>query len=417
MGYTGIMRWALLSRALALPLLCAGAVGYYLFFWGAAKSGRRISYWVSVPALVGVLAEFSGAVWLLGRRESVLESGGEQFRRILSLLPALVMDLGPGLHMALAGLILVNVAAWRVRRGLTSLPACAAFPPPEPATTAGSDDGQRDLKRFTWAVLALLTPISIVLSGGLGFLIWSGEWILWGAQSLLAGLPPALITVWVLGSRRRTVLWSMLSPRRMGVVLLAALIPILIHWIPKIIFLIAMRIHWGMFDRDLVPPPNPWDFLSPAPWQWQIVLILLGSLLSEIAWRGFALPRFIGRFGLHRGIILVGVLWGVMHSRMVEAWGSPDLGVILGLASGMLRGVALSYPLGWLTLRSKSILPAALAIGLDSAFWGMNARELVPVTGLPASHFVDTVLWLLLGFIFFRYFGFPADEGGDLDLT
>jgi len=405
-----LTEWVMLVRALALPLVCAGAVGFYLFFWQVARPTRRLISWVILPAVGGVLAEFAGAVWLFGRRESILETGGEQFHRIVSLLPALALELGTGLQFALLGLVLVSATAWRVRRGLTSLPASATFPVQDPVGSMGSAVDHSDLRRFSWAVLALSTPIAASLSGVLAFLIWKGEGI-WGAQYLLASLPPALIAFRLMAGQTRTELRSMLTPRRADILLLAAVIAILIHWIPKIVFLIEARVRWATHERDLVPPPDMWDFLHPGRWQWQIALTLVAALLSEIAWRGYALPRFVARFGLYRGIVLVGLLWGTLNGRTVWNWAGADLGVILGIADASLRGIVFSFPLAWLTLKSRSIVPAALAVGLGSVLHSIQWTEPVRLSGALASESVHVSLWGLLGFILFRYFGLPEQNG------
>jgi membrane protease YdiL (CAAX protease family) len=147
------------------------------------------------------------------------------------------------------------------------------------------------------------------------------------------------------------------------------------------------------------------EHLWPGRWQWDLLRFPAAALLSELAWRGYALPRFVERLGLHRGIVLLGMFWGLMYQS--GRWQSVggDAGELIAMASSMLWGVALSYPLAWLTMRSSSVLPAAAVVALGWMLLQMGGNEPEPLRGWAASPYVEAALWAALGVVLFRYFG------------
>jgi membrane protease YdiL (CAAX protease family) len=122
------------------------------------------------------------------------------------------------------------------------------------------------------------------------------------------------------------------------------------------------------------------------------VAVGLGPLLNlpavlgeELGWRGYLLPKLLG-LGERRAALLVGVVWGVWHWPLVAMGhnyglsypGAPWLGPVAMTLFTVEVGVALA----WLTLRTGSVWPAALAHG------GLNAVAavgLVLADGAPAT--------------------------------
>jgi Type II CAAX prenyl endopeptidase Rce1-like len=415
---TSFTHWVLLSWVLRVVYWGAGAAGYSLFFWRAARSARRLVQWVILPASAGIAAAVCAAVFIYDISEGGLETSVFHIKRILPLLPLLAKGFGPGLHVAIAGVAMVGVAAWRVRRGVTHLPAGFAVPAEE---KPGGDASV--LRKFAWAMLALAAPLeSVLILGGTPLLervLWAfgkgrvpDYWIIEateGSWRVLAAVPLAAIAVWLMGRERTKELARLLSPRRWGLLAFAVAIPLLVHWIPKILLLLAARIRWATYESPmLAAAPYPKDYLWPGRWQWDLLRFPAAALLSELAWRGFALRRFVARLGLHRGIVLLGVFWGAMYLRSDWLAVGGDAAVLLALPSSMLWGIALCYPLAWLTMRSDSVLPATLAMGASWMMPQMGTHEAVPVAGLLASPYVEVALWALVGVVLFRWFGVGA---------
>lgn len=108
------------------------------------------------------------------------------------------------------------------------------------------------------------------------------------------------------------------------------------------------------------------------------VLMLLGPVLNlipafgeELGWRGYLLPKLATRMGRRWATLLSGAIWGLWHAPMIALGhnfgfgyaGFPWTGILLMTLFCVLFGSFLS----WLTFKSESAIPAALAHG------GLNA--------------------------------------------
>jgi uncharacterized protein len=102
----------------------------------------------------------------------------------------------------------------------------------------------------------------------------------------------------------------------------------------------------------------------------RIGIWLFSALGEEIGWRGYLLPILSRRFGFGLGSILVGIIWATWHIPLLFITNSPHLKSfsILGTSSFYLITIGLSFPLGWLRLRSKSVWPCALLHASHDAF-------------------------------------------------
>jgi membrane protease YdiL (CAAX protease family) len=92
---------------------------------------------------------------------------------------------------------------------------------------------------------------------------------------------------------------------------------------------------------------------------------LLGSLITigeEFGWRGYVQAKLIRRFGLNRGLILLGIIWGYWHLPIgLMGWNFPEHPALGALILTPISTVFLGIYLGWLYLRSKSIWMPTLA--------------------------------------------------------
>jgi membrane protease YdiL (CAAX protease family) len=89
--------------------------------------------------------------------------------------------------------------------------------------------------------------------------------------------------------------------------------------------------------------------------------LIFAAFAEEIAFRGMLLPSFMYRYGLHRGIFLTGLVWAAIHFRSDTYSGLSPGGVLLHVANRIFLCMALNYLFAWMTLRERSIIPAALA--------------------------------------------------------
>jgi membrane protease YdiL (CAAX protease family) len=404
-----------MAEACAIPIVLGATGGFHLFFRAAPSFQRRLFNWILLAAGAGIVLEFLGMLWMFGCLQSVLGNDSADGGLPVSAMPSFLRDMGPGPHFAAAGMLLVGIVAWRVRRGLTTLPASIGESDSATPDTVQRSDVNDAPGRFAWAMLAICAPTAWLLScvsavlvgilplgrvpmnpgiiGGTGFI---------ATQSVLMALPYAFVAVFLMGERRQSQLKSMLSLPRGWFLLLGMGFPVLIHWIPKTLQLLAAWIHWANYESAAEISPVIGEFLEPGRWKWYFLTFLFSALSVEIAWRGYALPRFVSRFGLYRGIVFLGLLWGALHSSRGRL--GDDAGVLLGDILGACRGVALSFPTAWLTLRSGSILPAVFLMGLDAILWESALTEPRPFLSARWAVLVSIALWGLLGWLLFNYF-------------
>ena len=106
-----------------------------------------------------------------------------------------------------------------------------------------------------------------------------------------------------------------------------------------------------------------------------LLSITLGSLVSggvgglgeELGWRGVLQPELERRFGPVRGTVGVGLLWGFWHLVVnLAGYNDAEHPVLNALVLFQLFTVALSFPFAWLTRRTGSVWPAAMAHGANN---------------------------------------------------
>jgi CAAX protease family protein len=88
----------------------------------------------------------------------------------------------------------------------------------------------------------------------------------------------------------------------------------------------------------------------------------LVTLGEEFGWRGYVQEKLLRTFGLNRGLVLLGVIWGLWHLPIVlMGWNFPNHPVLGGLVLMPLSTVFMGAFLGWLYLRSRSVWMPSLA--------------------------------------------------------
>jgi membrane protease YdiL (CAAX protease family) len=92
---------------------------------------------------------------------------------------------------------------------------------------------------------------------------------------------------------------------------------------------------------------------------------LLGSIVTigeEFGWRGYVQEKLIRSFGLNRGLVVLGVIWGYWHLPIgLMGWNFPNRPVLGALVLTPLSTVFMGIYLAWLYLRSGSIWMPTLA--------------------------------------------------------
>ncbi len=104
---------------------------------------------------------------------------------------------------------------------------------------------------------------------------------------------------------------------------------------------------------------------------------LLGSIVTmgeEFGWRGYLQEKLIRKFGLNRGLIFLGVIWGYWHLPIgLMGWNFPDHPILGTFILTPISTIFIGIFLGWLYLRSRSFWMPTLA----HASWNLCATLLL----------------------------------------
>ena len=98
------------------------------------------------------------------------------------------------------------------------------------------------------------------------------------------------------------------------------------------------------------------------------LLNFIPSLGEEWGWRGYLLPKLLKRHSMGVTLLLSGVIWGIWHAPLImigHNYGTDYLGFpVLGILAMCVLCIVLGIFMSYVTLRSGSCLPAALAHGM-----------------------------------------------------
>lgn len=88
---------------------------------------------------------------------------------------------------------------------------------------------------------------------------------------------------------------------------------------------------------------------------------LASTLGEEIGWRGFLLPQLTTRYGYTAACLVTGAIWAMWHYPAL-LWAGYNAGtpVAFAMVCFTVMVFAISFVLGWLRLRSRSVWPCAM---------------------------------------------------------
>lgn len=114
---------------------------------------------------------------------------------------------------------------------------------------------------------------------------------------------------------------------------------------------------WPMFVANIAVTALAFSLLNALP-----------AAGEEVAWRGFLQGQLTARLGTAKGIALLGFIWSMWHlPAQLAGYNFPESPIVGSFILSPIELVATSFFLGWLTLKSKSFLPAALAHGAGNS--------------------------------------------------
>jgi membrane protease YdiL (CAAX protease family) len=389
------------------PLIFASMAGYFVCFWPGERPIRRILGSVCFPAILSLGAICGRFLYISAQPISILESSSGLIR-ILGSWPARLWALGPGFQYCLLGIALILVYVRLIAVGSTSLPIIPAPPRASEFRDAASWERTKSLIWVLIGPLFLDGPMLVFLTMGLSYLASShlppyllSEWFV-RLGRIVEVLAAHGITCWVAGRDGRQAAWHSIRGFKPQYALLGAAVPIGISVIISVENYMFDRVLWAHGFGTYWLPEFRSYFDFPDPW---LSLLFFGALFEEIIFRGQLQPRFIQRCGLYRGIFLVAIVWEAFHFFPDLYSGASDIGVVLRLASRVFTCLVLSFVFSWLTLRSGSVLPAAIAHTLFNVFVFSNFGP-----DFNGKDSVRLVLWAVVVYLLFRYWPVKAED-------
>jgi membrane protease YdiL (CAAX protease family) len=394
------------------PVYFAGAAALFICFFPGERPSARLAKWVYVPTAIGLAANLLIVSNLGKMYPSVPIPDGHPLTLTLSGFARLVHGVGAGIWSVIVGTFLILYADLRLRSANLHLPVHLK----SPYSARPNSGPDRSLNRFIWMMitLPLLTSLSTfpaiyspaLLRGAMGY-AWNLEWSspFWGTKYISSEVWYALalfvLVYFAMGSSRRETLKRSLRMPSVFYLGMGILFPIFLFAILPLSHYLFDRIHWAAYDFHRFEPPIFPSYFTLPPWPY--LFLIPAALVEEIAWRGYLQPRFILRYGLYRGIFLVGIVWGIFHfpfdfnSRMTLTQ------MLIHSLTRLLNCVSWGFALSWLTLRSRSVLPAALVHGF------MNI--LIISTWIGTSVWVFIFIWTAVDIVLFHYW--PPDPRVD----
>jgi membrane protease YdiL (CAAX protease family) len=224
--------------------------------------------------------------------------------------------------------------------------------------------------------------------------ILESSWFSWTA-SYAETIIFSVIVFWIVGKAGTEIIRSSIRASEAKYLFLAAAFSIGIGVLISTGQYVLDRSHWAATQFGNSAPPQIWLYFNfPDP---LLFLMFFSALFEEVVFRGLVQTFFVRRYGQYRGIFLTGIVWAAFHFNSDALLHPNELGALSQLGFRLAMCLALGFVLSWLTLRSGSVLPAAIA----HTFYNI----LVSNFGLafPGKSMVWVALWAVLACILFRY--------------
>jgi membrane protease YdiL (CAAX protease family) len=387
-----------------LVLFVSGAAGLFICLWPGSHPVPRALLFVFLPSFLALSVICSRFLYLARDPAFPLLDVPRAAAHNLSWAGTTLWQLGPGLHFSIVGLLLTSIFLLRMGFGLASLPI--ALTEPVISFSDKKDEWNRILL-FVWFCIASLVVVTIIaglpflgLSFLLGHDLASGQsrwgWIFWFQQPLISVLIVGA-AAWAVGRDRWKSLRQFLRVPRVGYLGLGLVIPVGVWTLMPLVSYLHDRIAWAETGFGKIAPPWISSYFT-VPGRQLFLFYIPAAFFEEIVWRGYLQPRFVQRYGLFRGLFVLSIAWGAFHFQGDFGPDFTDGRVLLKMLSRLVTCVTLGLVLSWLTLRSGSILPAALAHGFSNVLL-VSSFDQHP----PLARVLEIVLWALLAWVLFRF--------------
>ena len=394
------------------PIIFAGLAGYFCCFWPGEHPTKRILWSVCLPALAGFSLTLGRLLYLTQPYSSVLESNSSVFHTRNWMESVWMLE--SGFHVFMVGISLVVIFASRMAFGIATLPL--ALPQ---SSIVGSHDDElwRRVKILIWVLVGPLFILVILLdflTVGIPVIVRShlpayitSPWFLMGSY-VLAAFPLGFV-LWLAGKKLWQIVRALLRSPHYIYLAAAVAFPIGADIVLSVGHYLVDRTLWAAHDFGRFDAPQFASYFGvPNIW---LFLMVFPAFFEEMIFRGVLQTQFLRRYGVYRGLFLVGIVWAAFHfSSDFRFSGASDFAVVQLLGFRLFVCLSLGFVLGWLTLRSKSLIPAAIAHTLYNVAVYSNAGP-----PFPWKATVRVVLLAVLAVALFRWWPVDVEEDQEVD--
>ena len=245
--------------------------------------------------------------------------------------------------------------------------------------------------------------------------VYSEDARIWLALTMVS---PAMVTFFFLKMNkdlRGQLLWKPNS-QIFITSFLAVLIPILLAFS----VLIAVQTfgygqsEWFSFSDSGVNIKGGPFFLGKGDQSWLVffsnvfitgaAFALLNACIAsgeEVAWRGLVQPLLVDKLGFLKGICLLGFIWSMFHLPiLLNGYNYPENPILGSFILFPIRLIAASYFYAWLTIKSKSFIPAAIAHGAGNGI----QQAIVSNIHMNTSQIYESVLTIVVTVVIGLFF-------------
>ncbi|NMC76094.1 MAG: CPBP family intramembrane metalloprotease, partial [Candidatus Methanofastidiosa archaeon] len=124
---------------------------------------------------------------------------------------------------------------------------------------------------------------------------------------------------------------------------------------------------------------------------------------EEYGWRGYLQDLLLEKFSISKTLIIVGIIWGLWHAPLIAMGYNYNQYPLPGVFLFVLWTTFVGIFFGWLKIRSKSVMTAALGHGAVNAYIGFGiifAQTNNQLLGVPFG-LPGLIAFLILAIIFF----------------
>jgi membrane protease YdiL (CAAX protease family) len=380
-------------------IIFSGLAGYYVCFWPGRRAIRRLFYAVLLPTVAAICVIFGRFAYIGRPYSSILDKS--MFGNPIHSAQWTGWTSTPGFHLTSVGLILIAIFISRMIIGISSLPLTL---PNVKVADANDSQFRQKIQFLIWVLLGPLflsaalvgvtiAAISLYFSSDRSAVVLSPLYV--GLSTLLETGVYLLIVCWIVGNVGRDLLRRSVRLFQPMYFVIALAFPIGIAILISAGQYLVDRFQWAAhyFGETAIPQAGSY-FNFPDPW---LFYMFFAAFFEEVVFRGLLQSIFILRYGTYRAIFLTGIVWSAYHFGFDATSHPTETGVLSKLGFRIGICLALGSVLSWLTLRSGSVLPAAVTHTLYNVLVSSFGFDFF------GKNFAWVGLWALLSWFLYQY--------------